>query len=206
MSNETRSEIRMLQADLNSYASAVGFEGVKIDGAVGPRTTEANGKVVTAVLAKNALLTPAFTYSSADDITKYVPQIRDWLSSTAAKTLAVSTHRLFKKGAGKDWNVKGDIAYGAGAVHDELMKLQRNLNKVAEPVGFAKLDVDGFVGDKTAAAIKKTYDKVVAKNAAFGVTLFPPPDTKEETAEFAQFINDWLENVASKQLVAEASA
>lgn len=196
----------MLQADLNLYAQVGNFETVKIDGIVGARTSDAIKKVVAAVLAKNSLLVPAgFTYASPEEVTKFVGPIRDWLGSTAAKTLDVSPFRLYKKGSGKDWNIKGDIAYGAGAVHDEFLGLQRDLNKLADAVGFAKLDVDGFIGDKTAAAIKKTYDKVVAKNAAFGVTFFPPPDSKEETAEFAQFIRDWLDKIATKQLLAEAA-
>jgi len=205
MSNETRSEIRMLQADLNLYAPTANFQAVKIDGVVGPRTSEAIGNVVKAVLAKNSLLIPAgFTYGNAEEITKYVSAIRDWLATTAAKTLDVSSKRLFKKGSGKDWNVKGDIAYGAGAVHDQFMTLQKNLNSLADVVGFSKLEVDGFIGDKTAKAVKSTYDKVVAKNSLLGITAFPPPDTKEEAAEFAQFINDWLETTAKKQLLAEA--
>lgn len=53
---------------------------------------------------------------------------------------------------------------------------------------------------------KATYDRVVAKNPMLGVTLFPPPDTKEETAEFAAFIHDWLDKVATRQLLAEAGA
>ena len=40
-------------------------------------------------------------------------QIRDWLHTTAAKTLQVSPFRLYKKGTGQDWNVKNDIAVGA---------------------------------------------------------------------------------------------
>jgi lysozyme family protein len=126
------------------------------------------------------------------------------LHSTAATTLAVNPFRIYTKGSGKDWNIKGDIAYGAGPVHDQFLQLQRTLNSLSDVVGFAKLDTDGFIGPKTAAAVTATYKKVVAKNAIFGVTLFPPPDTKEETAEYAAFINDWLDKIAVKQLLAEA--
>jgi len=91
-------------------------------------------------------------------------------------------------------------------VLDEFVALQRDLNKLAGPVGFKPLDADGFIGPKTASAIKATFDKVVAKNAMLGVTLFPVPDTKEETAEYAAFIRDWLDKVATRQLVAEAGA
>ena len=204
---EALSEFRGLQADLNLYAQVANFEAVRIDGIVGPKTLDAVKKVVDAVLAKNKLLIPAaFTYNNAEDIAKYVPRIRDWLHTTAASTLKVSPFRLYKKGSGQDWNIKGDIAYGAGPVHDEFMGLQRELNKLADVVGFQKLEVDGFIGPRTAAAVKSTFEKVVAKNPIFGVTLFPPPDTKEETAEFAAFIRDWLDKTASKQLLAEAGA
>ena len=199
---EVLSEFRSLQADLNLYSQVAGFEGVKIDGVVGPRTLDAVKKVVAAVLAKNNLLVPAaFTADSTEEVAKYASRIRDWLHTTAAKTLNVSTFRVFERGEGKDWNVKGEIAYGKGAVHDEFLGIQRELNKLANVVGFKQLDVDGFIGPKTAAAVKQTYDKLVAMNPIYGVTLFPPPDTKEETAAFAQFIHGWLRDTASKQLL-----
>lgn len=204
---EANTEFRGLQADLNLYAQVAGFEAVKIDGIVGPRTAEAVKKTVDAVLAKNKLLVPAaFTYGSGEDVAKYAPRIREWLHSTAAKTLNVSPFRLYKKGQGQDWNIKGDIAYGAGAVHDEFVGLQQDLNKFADAIGFKKLDTDGFIGPKTAQAVKAVFDKVVAKNPVYGVTLFPPPDSKEEAAEFAAFIRDWLDKTASKQILAEAGA
>jgi hypothetical protein len=153
-------------------------------------------------------MTPAaFTTNGPDDLKKYSEQIRDWLHDVASKALKVTPMKLYKKGAGKDWNEKGAIVYGAGAVHDEFVGLQRDLNRLATNVGFGTLEEDGFIGPKTAQAIKATYDKVVAKNAMLGVTLFPVPDTKEETAEYAAFIRDWLDKVASKHLTtAEASA
>ncbi|MGE0402518.1 MAG: hypothetical protein AB7T06_37800 [Kofleriaceae bacterium] len=204
---ETRSQFRSLQADLNQYAQAGNFEPVVVDGIIGPRTTEAVKKTVAAVLAKNSLLVPAeFTYDGADHVAKYAARIRDWLHSTAATTLAVNPFRVYTKGQGKDWNIKGDIAYGAGPVHDQFQQLQRQLNTLADVVGFKKLDVDGFIGPRTAAAVMATYEKVKAKNAILAVTLFPPPDTKEETAEYAAFINDWLDKIAIKNLVAEAGA
>jgi lysozyme family protein len=204
---ETRSEFRSLQADLNQYAQAGNFEPVVVDGIVGPRTVEAVKKTVAAVLAKNSLLVPAeFTYDGVDHIAKYAGRIRDWLHSTAATTLAVNPFRIYTKGSGKDWNIKGDIAYGAGPVHDQFQQLQRTLNTLSGVVGFGTLEVDGFIGPKTAAAVMATFEKVKAKNAILAVTLFPPPDTKEETAEYAGFINDWLDKIAVKQLVAEASA
>jgi lysozyme family protein len=204
---EAVSEFRGLQADLNLFAQASNFEAVKIDGVVGARTADAVKKVVEAVLAKNKLLIPAaFTYNNSEDIARYAPRIRDWLQTTAASTLSVAPFRIYKKGSGQDWNVKGDIAYGAGPVHDEFVGLQNDLNKFADVAGFQKLTADGFIGPKTASAVKAVYDKVVARNAVFAVTLFPPPDTKEEAAEFAAFIRDWLDKTATRQLLAEAGA
>jgi len=204
MSNTT---LRMLQADLNLYSSVASFEPVKVDGAKGPKTLDALKKVVAAVLAQNSLMTPAaFTTNGPEDLQTYGEQIRDWLHDVASKALKVTPLRLYKKGSGKDWNLKGEIAYGAGAVHDEFVGLQGDLNKLASVVGFKQLQTDGFIGPATAAAVKATFEKVVAKNPLLGVTLFPPPDTKEETAEYAAFIRDWLDKVASKNLVAKAGA
>lgn len=205
---EARSAFRSLQADLNLYAQAAGFDAVVVDGVIGPATVAAARKVVDAVLASNPLLVPIefTTPDSAGAVAQYALRIRDWLHSTAATALKVTPFRIYQKGTGKDWNEKGTIVYGAGAVHDEFLGLQRDLNALADVVGFAPLEVDGFIGPHTASAIKATYDKVVASNALLGVTLFPPPDSKEETAEFAAFIRDWLDKVATKALRAEASA
>jgi len=206
---EAKAEFRGLQADLNQYAQAAGFEAVKIDGIIGPATVDAANKVVKAVLATNSLLVPIefTTPDSVEAVAQYAARIRDWLHTTAAKNLKVTPFRVYEKGTGKDWNIKGEIAYGAGAVHDDFVALQKDLNKLASTVGFKPLDVDGFIGPATAHAVKATYDKVVAKNAMLGVTLFPVPDTKEEAAEFAAFIRDWVNNVAAKHLTtAEANA
>lgn len=204
---EAKSEFRGLQADLNQYAQAAGFEPVVVDGIIGPKTVEAANKVVKAVLATNSLLVPVefTTPDNPEAVAKYAARIRDWLHGTAAKALKVSPFRIYERGQGKDWNIKGDIAYGAGAVHDEFLGLQRDLNKLADVVGFQPLQVDGFIGTKTAEAVKKTYDKVVAKNKLLGVTLFPPPDTKEEAAEFAAYIHDWIQKVAHKELKGSAA-
>lgn len=199
---EAKSEYRGLQADLNQYAEAAGFEPVVVDRIIGSRTVDAANKVVKAVLATNPLLVPVefTTPDNVDAVAKYAARIRDWLHGTAATALKVSPFRIYQRGQGKDWNIKGEIAYGAGAVHDEFLGLQRDLNKLAGVVGFQPLTVDGFIGPKTAEAVKRTYEKVVAKNQLFGVTLFPPPDTKEEAAEFAAYIHDWLQKVAMKEL------
>lgn len=205
---EAKSVFRSLQADLNQYAQAANFEAVKIDGIIGPQTVDAANKIVKAVLASNPLLVPIefTTPDSPESVAQYAARIRDWLHTTAARALKVQPIRVYQKGEGQDWNLKGNIAYGAGAVHDEFLGLQRDLNKLAETVGFKPLEVDGFIGPATAAAVKATFEKVVAKNPMAGVTLFPPPDTKEEAAEFAAFIRDWLDRVATKQLRGEAGA
>ena len=202
-----RSDFRGLQADLNAYAGVAGFEGVTIDGVIGAKTLEAVRKVVATVKAKNAMVPITFPEpDKAENVARYAQWIREWLQTMAAKTLGVTTQRVYQQGAGKDWNIKGDIAYGAGAVHDEFMQLQRSLNKLADVAGFEKLDVDGFIGPRTAAATKAVFDKVVATNALLGVTLFPPPDTKEEAAEYAAFIRQWLDTTAMKALLAETGA
>ena len=204
---DARSDFRGLQADLNQYAQAGGFDAVKIDGLLGPKTLAAVQKVVAAVKAKNAMVPTTFPEpSSTEGVAQYAMWIREWLHTMASKTLGVSALRVYEKGQGKDWNIKGDIAYGAGAVHDDFRQLQQSLNRFADVAGFKKLDVDGFIGPATAAATKAVYDKVVAKNALLGVTLFPPPESKEEAAQFAAFIRQWLDTTASKQLLAEAGA
>lgn len=204
---DARSDFRGLQADLNAYAPSVGFEGVKVDGVIGPQTLAAVQQVVAAVKTKNAMVPTTFPEpSAADGVARYAQWIREWLQSMASKTLGVSTLRVFQKGTGKDWNTKGEIAYGAGAVHDEFRQLQQSLNRFADVAGFGKLEVDGFIGARTAAATKAVYDKVVARNAMLGVTLFPPPETKEEAAAFAAFIRQWLDTTAAKHLLAEAGA
>lgn len=195
---------RGLQADLNQYAQALNFEGLAVDGKLGPKTLTALQAVVKAALAKSAPLTFKFP-ETVDDVGPLAPQIREWLHATAPK-LSVSPFKVYQQGAGKDWNIKGEIAYGAGATHDEFVALQKSLNTVATAVGFKELDTDGFIGAKTAEAVKKTWDKVVAKNAALAVTPFPAPDTKEEAAQYAAFIRNWIDTTAKKNLLAEAGA
>lgn len=100
---------------------------------------------------------------------------------------------------GKDWNLKGEIAYGVGPVHDELKGLQKELNQFAGISGH-KLDVDGFIGPRTAHAVKAIYDAVVKKNPLLTATPFPVPDTKEEVAEYAEYIRDWVKSTAATAL------
>ena len=100
---------------------------------------------------------------------------------------------------GKDWNLKGEIAYGVGPVHEDLKGLQKALNSFTSITGH-KLDVDGFIGPKSAHAVKAIYDAVVKKNPLLTATPFPVPDTKEEVAEYAEFIRDWVKSTASTAL------
>jgi lysozyme family protein len=197
---------RGLQADLNLFAKSCGFEAVVIDGLIGDKTLAAANTLVNTAVAKDVNKTPDFfRMESAEEVAKNATAIRDWVRAVAGPTLQITTVRTYLRGDGKDWNVKGDIAYGAGIVHDEFKGLQADLNGLAQHVGFAKLNVDGFLGPKTAAAVKKTYDATVKKNAFFGITMFPVPDTKEEVAEFCMMIREWIKTVAVKNLVAEAA-
>jgi len=108
----------------------------------------------------------------------------------------MSSRKLEK---GKDWNLKGEIAYGVGPVHDELKSLQAELNHFSS-ISAIKLDVDGFIGPRTGHAVKAIYDAVIKKNPLLAATPFPVPDTKEEVAEYAEFIRDWLKSTAAKAL------
>src|SRR5437867_126916 len=89
---EAKSEFRGLQADLNQYATAASFEGVKVDGILGPQTVDAANKVVKAVLATSSLLVPVEfeTPDNVDHVARYAARIRDWLHSTAAMALKVT--------------------------------------------------------------------------------------------------------------------
>ncbi len=200
----SREELRGLQADLNFFAEKLGFELVKVDGVLGPRTLAATQKVHDAVVAKSPILGSTVPRpDSVEALQGLAPMYRVWLEGTARNALDVADLRRYHKGSGKDWNVKDTIAYGAGPVHQDFIGLQEDLNRFAGTLGFAKLTTDGFIGAKTAAAVKAVYDKVVAKNPLLAVTLFPVPDTKEEAAEYAQFIRAWLKNTAAKNLLAE---
>ena len=197
---------RGMQADLNLFAQACGFEAVVIDGLIGDKTLVAANTLVNAAVAKDVSKTPDFfRLESAEQVAQNASEIRNWLRTVAGPTLQVTTARTYLRGDGKDWNIKGDVAYGAGPVHDEFKALQGDLNALAQHVGFATLTVDGFLGPKTAAAVKSTYDATVKKSALFGITMFPVPDTKEEVAEFCMMIRAWIKTVAMPNLVAEAA-
>jgi lysozyme family protein len=203
----SKEELRGLQADLNFFADKLGFELVKVDGIVGPKTLAATKAVYDAVVKKQPILASTVAApNTVDDVKNSAPMLRTWLENTARDTLGVADLRRYHKGSGKDWNVKDTIAYGAGPVHEDFIALQKDLNRFASTVGFAPLQQDGFIGAKTAAAVKAVYDKVVGTNQLLAATVFPVPDTKEEAAEYAQFIRAWLNGVAAKNLLAEAGA
>jgi lysozyme family protein len=197
---------RGLQADLNLFAGALGFDLVTVDGVIGDKTATAFRAVYDAVVAKNPMLaaTPFAVPDSTENVASYAGMLRDWMTTTALSALNVSPMRRYLRGPGKDWNVKDEIAYGAGPIHQELIALQTEVNRFSAICGYPKLDADGFIGPKTAAAVFKVYEAVVAKNAMLAATPFPPPDTKEEVVEYCQFISGWLTATASKALLAEA--
>ncbi|MBA3542393.1 MAG: hypothetical protein H0T79_22445 [Deltaproteobacteria bacterium] len=196
---------RGIQADLNYFAEKVGFEMVKVDGLLGPKTVNAVNKVYQAVIKAQPMLAATLAPpSSPDMIAQLAPMVRGWLSETARNALQVGDLRRYHMGTGKDWNVKDVIAYGAGPVHEDFKGLQTDLNRFAGSLGFGKLEVDGFLGPKTATAVTTVYNAVVSKNPMLGNTLFPVPDSKEEVAEYAQFIRQWIRDTAAKNLLAEA--
>ncbi|MBA3381462.1 MAG: hypothetical protein H0T97_06295 [Actinobacteria bacterium] len=189
---------RTLQADLNYFAEKVGFSNVKVDGQLGPQTVEAFRAVHAAVTKQNPMLAGAMTPpSDAAGLEQKAELAREWLESTARDALGLGDLRRFHFGEGKDWNIKGAIAYGAGGAHAEFEALQRELNTVAAQVGLEPLEVDGFIGKHTANFVSKVYEAVVAKNSAYGATPFPVPDTKELAAEYAMFIRNWLSKIRS---------
>jgi lysozyme family protein len=203
----SKEELKGLQADLNFFADKLGLELTKVDGVVGPKTLSAVKAVYDAVVKKQPILASTVAApKSVDDVVANAPMLRGWLEGTARDTLGVADLRRYHKGAGKDWNTKESIAYGAGPVHQDFVALQTDLNRFAGASGFGKLDTDGFLGPKTAAAVTAVYKQVVAKNPLLAATVFPVPDTKEEVAEYAMVVRAWLRDVASKQLLAEAGA
>lgn len=202
---EGRTQLRGLQADLNLYGERCGFDRVKVDGLIGPQTVTAVNLVVAQVAIVNPAATPGLPpHGSKEEVAENAPGIRGWLMAFAMGALNVSPFRRYVRGTGKDWNVKDQIAYGAGEVHEEFKNLQTELNRFASAVGFSPLKVDGFIGPHTAEAVTKVYKATVAKNPGLAGTAFPPPDTKEEAAEYAQFIRSWLSQFAAKTVLAEA--
>jgi len=203
---EGRVQFRALQADLNMFGEKVGFDRVKVDGLIGAKTVAAVTAVVNAVATTAPTVAPTGIppHATLEEVAVNTRAIRGWMLAFAVGTLGLTGQRRYVRGTGKDWNVKDQIAYGAGEVHDQFKALQTELNRFAGLMGFAPLQVDGFIGQKTAAAVTKIYEAVIAKNPLLAATPFPPPDTKEEAAEYAGFIKPWLANVAAKAVLAEA--
>ncbi|HEU5060245.1 MAG TPA: hypothetical protein VFU21_27120 [Kofleriaceae bacterium] len=105
--------------------------------------------------------------------------------------------RNYVQGEGKDWNVKKSIAYGAGPVHEDFKGLQQDINRFAEEVGFAKLEVDGFLGPHTVDAWNKIYQAALAKDPTATVA-FPPIVSKEQLATLCQHVRHWLQTKGQK--------
>ncbi len=201
-----REVFRGIQADLNYFADKVGFEPIKVDGVLGPKTMAALKATHVAVVASNPMLAATLIPpTTVAETAAHAMASRTWLETTARKALGLTDLRRYHKGSGKEWNVKDAIAYGAGPVHADFLALQTDLNRFAKAIGFAPLAVDGFLGAKTAAATKAIYDALVAKNPMNAITSFPVPDTKEECAEYCMFIRAWLGKSAG-QLLAEVGA
>lgn len=190
-----------IQADLNFFADKLGFALLKVDGLLGPKTLAAIHAVEAAVTKANPTLQG--TLAPQADLAAVATQAvatRTWLEGTARSALGIGDRRKYHRGHGKEWNVKDQIAYGAGPVHADFEHLQADLNKFAEVAGFEPLEVDGFLGAHTAAAVKAVYDAVVKKKPFAAMTPFPVPDTKEEVAEYCMFIRGWLHDVAGKTI------
>jgi lysozyme family protein len=204
---DAKAAFRGLQADLNDFAETVGFAAIKVDGALGPKTVAAARSVYDAAVKKNPALGGSIVPPSAPgDLATHALTVRQWLETTARSALGLTELRRYHQGAGKEWNTRETIAYGAGPVHEDFQKLQDAVNRFAATLGFTPLERDGFLGEKTVKAVNAIYEAAVKKNPTLAATVFPPPDSKEEVAEYAQFIRRWLETAASKALLAEAGA
>jgi len=199
-----KAELRGLQADLNQYGEKIGFDRVKVDGLIGQQTVVAVNLVVNQVaIAQPALTASVPPHGSKEEIVENAAAIRGWLMAFARGALDVSPFRRYIRGQGKDWNVKDTIAYGAGEVHEDFKNLQSELNRFADVVKFKPLEVDGFIGPKTAEAVTKVWEQVIIRDLMLAATPFPIPDSKEEAAEYAGFIRSWLSTVAANKLLAE---
>ncbi len=199
---EVHEDFKDLQLAINNFGGALGFALVKVDGFIGPATAGAVKSIYDAVVKKNPLLTatPFPVPDTKEEVAEFAQFIRGWLVETAAKALAIPPLRRYAKGKGAEWNANESIAWGSGDIEAEFKHLQGDLNHFAGGLGFAKLDVDGKLGGKSVAAIKAVYDAVVKQNALLAATPFPVPDTKEEVAEYAQFVRAWLRGTAGKAL------
>ena len=66
--------------------------------------------------------------------------------------------------------IDGELAEAFNDVVEMNDRMSREFSRLGEAVELSM----------AAAAVKQTYDKIVAKNPLFGITLFPPPNTKPD--------------------------
>jgi lysozyme family protein len=201
---EARVIFRGLQADLNLFADRAGYAAVAIDGLVGDATVAAARALVGNPTLAGFASKPFPSLDTKELVAEHAPAFRRWLRDVAGPAMNVATERAYERGDGKDWNVKGSIAYGAGPVHVDFQALQHDLNRFSEIAKFAPLEVDGFIGPKTADAVTRVYRTVVVANPLYAATPFPPPDSKEEAAEYCAFIRKWLRDVAKPAILLES--
>lgn len=107
--------------------------------------------------------------------------------------------RDYQQGEGKDWNVKGAIAYGKGQVHEDFKGLQQDLNRFADVVGFKKLEVDGFIGENTVAAWQKTYQTALKRDPMATIEIAAIV-SKEQMATVCQRVRHWLQTSGARVL------
>ena len=107
--------------------------------------------------------------------------------------------REYQQGEGKDWNVKGAIAYGKGQVHEDFKGLQQDLNRFAGKVGFQKLDVDGFIGQNTVTAWQKTYAAALERDPMATIEVAAIV-SKEQMATVCQKVRHWLQTTGARVL------
>ena len=111
--------------------------------------------------------------------------------------------RDYQQGEGKDWNVKGSIAYGKGQVHEDFKGLQQDLNRFADAVGFKKLEVDGFLGQNTVTAWQKTYKAALARDPLATIEIAAIV-SKEQLATVCQRVRHWLQTTGARVLSSRA--
>src|SRR5688500_549047 len=66
--------------------------------------------------------------------------------------------------AGKDFTNNGSNFTGKGEALSEFRGLQADLNLYAQTANFEAVRIDGIVGARTADAVKKVVEAVLAKN------------------------------------------
>ena len=85
-----RDVFRGIQADLNYFAIKVGFDTVKVDGVLGPKTLAAVQAVGAAVAKADAALAgTVLPAADLGDVATHAVSTRTWLESTARKALGI---------------------------------------------------------------------------------------------------------------------